>query len=174
VTHPRALRGTQVKTASLSAIELFRRCDIAGLIEALDVDDVGDLRANDARVALSLIGEPAIPLLLREIRGPAARPGRCALTSFKCQRARIALAGIGRAAVPSLLEAIRFGDALLAEGAAECLERIEEGGVVLTDAATPTMPVPVVYPDDVKATFECKVGRPLAVRSLWRARSAEK
>ena len=163
-----------MKTSSLSAVELFRRCDIEGLIEALDVDDVADSRANDARVALSLIGEPAIPLLLREIRGPAARPGLAAVTSFRCQRARIALAGIGPAAVPSLLEAIRFGDARLAAGAAECLERIEEGGVVLADAEAPTRPVAVQYPDDVKATFECKVGRPLAVRSLWRARSADR
>ncbi len=162
-----------MRTPNLSAVELFRRCDVAGLIEALDVDDVGDLRANDARVALSLIGEPAIPLLLREIGAPAGRPGLATVTSFRCQRARIALAGIGRAAVPHLLEAIRFGDARVAEGAAECLERIEEGGVVLADAESPTRPVPVQYPDDVRATFECKVGRPLAVRSLWRARTAD-
>ena len=162
-----------MKTSSLSAVELFRRCDIEGLIEALDADDVADPRANDARVALSLIGEPAIPLLLREIRAPAARHGLSAVTSFRCQRARIALAGIGPAAVPSLLEAIRFGDARLAAGAAECLERIEEGGVVLADADCPTRPVAVQYPDDVRATFECKVGRPLAVRSLWRAHSTD-
>ena len=78
-----------------SAVQLFKRGDIPGLIEALDVEDVADRRANDARVALSLIGEPAIPLLMREIGKPAGPPGCCTLTSFKCQRARIAMAGVG-------------------------------------------------------------------------------
>jgi hypothetical protein len=150
-----------------SAIELFRRGDIPGLIEALDVEDVADRRANDARVALSLIGEPAIPLLMREIGKPAGPLGCCTLTSFKCHRARIAMAGIGEPAVPHLMDAIRYGDARLAKGAAECLEAIEEGGVVLLDSDAPTRPIPIAYPDDVKAVFECKLGRPLAARSLW-------
>jgi hypothetical protein len=65
------------------------------------------------------------------------------------------------------MDAIRYGDARLAEGAAECLEAIEEGGVILLDADAPTRPIPVAYPADVRAAFECKVGRPLAARSLW-------
>ena len=153
------------------AIELFKRRDIAGLVEALDAQDVGDRRANDARVALSLIGAPAIPLLMREIGRHGVAVGHFNLTSFKCHRARIAMAGMGQSAVPALMDAIRFGDARLAEGAAECLEAIEEGGVVLLDPDAPTRPLPVVYPADVKAAFECKLGRPLAVRSLWRASS---
>ena len=152
----------------LSAVELFLRGDVAGLIDALDVDDVGDSRANDARVALSLIGEVAVAPLLAEIAQPA-RSRVARRTSFKCQRARIALAGMGACAVPHLLDAIRSGDPGLAEGAALCLETIEEGGVVLVDPATPTTPVAVDYPDDVKAAFERKLGRPLFVRSLWRA-----
>jgi hypothetical protein len=154
-----------------SAIQLFKHGDIRGLIEALDVATVGDLRANDARVALTLIGEPAVPLLLREISKPADPPGCFVLTSFKCHRARIALAGIGAPAVPYLLDAIRHGDARLAEGAAECLEAIEEGGVTLLDEDSPTRPIHIAYPDDVKAAFECKLGRPLAARSLWTVRS---
>jgi hypothetical protein len=151
-----------------SAIQLFQRDDIPGLIEALDVEDVADGRANDARIALSLIGERAIPFLLCEIGRPSSPFSSSMLTSFKCHRARIAMAGIGLPAVPHLMDAIRYGDARLAEGAAECLEAIEEGGVVLLDAASPTRPIPVAYPDDVKAAFEYKVGRPLAARSLWR------
>ena len=154
-----------------SAIQLFKHGDIPGLIEALDVANVADLRANDARVALSLIGEPAIPLLLREISSPPSHPGYRTLTSFKCHRARIAMAGIGEPAVPYLMEAIRHGDARLAEAAAECLETIEEGGVILSDSDTPMKPIPIAYPDDVKSAFECKLGRPLAVRSLWRSRA---
>jgi hypothetical protein len=77
------------------------------------------------------------------------------------------MAGIGGPAVPHLMDAIRYGDARLAEGAAECLEAIEEGGVILLDADAPTRPIPVAYPADVRAAFECKVGRPLAARSLW-------
>ena len=150
-----------------SATELFRAGDIAGLIAALDVEELDDGRANDARVALSLIGEAAIPLLLGEIARRAGAPGCGHLTSFRCQRARIALAGIGAPAVAYLLDAIRYGDARLAEGAAECLEAIEEGGVVLLDAASPTPPVAVAYPADVQAAFACKLGRPLAARSLW-------
>ena len=146
---------------------MFKAGDISGLIEALDGQDLADPRANDARVALSLIGEPAVPLLLREIGKPAGPFGYCALTSFKCHRARIAMAGIGTAAVPYLMDAIRYGDARVAEGAEECLEAIEEGGVILLDADTPTRPIRVAYPDDVKAAFECKLGRPLAARSLW-------
>jgi hypothetical protein len=156
--------------AKPSATQLFKRGDIPGLIEALDVQRVADGRANDARVALSLIGEPAIPLLMCEIGRSAGPPGCHTLTSFKCHRARIAMAGIGAAAVPHLMDAIRYGDARLAEGAAECLEEIEEGGVVLLDADAPTRPIPITYPDDVKAAFECKLGRPLAIRSLWRAK----
>jgi hypothetical protein len=156
-----------------SASQLFKRGDIAGLIEALGVEDVADVRANDARVALSLIGEPALPLLMREIGRPAGPSGRFSHTSFRCHRARIAVAGIGEPAVPYLIDAIRYGDARLAEGAAECLEAIEEGGLVLLDADTPTRPVPIVYPDDVRATFECKLGRPLSARSLWRTRSGD-
>ena len=151
-----------------SAIQLFKHGDIPGLIEALDVANVADLRANDARVALSLIGEPAVPFLLHEISKPAGPPGYFTLTSFKCYRARIAMAGIGEPAVPYLMEAIRYGDARLAEAAAECLEVIEEGGVVLSDGDAPMRPVPVAYPDDVRSAFECKLGRPLAARSLWR------
>ena len=151
-----------------SVIQLFERGDIPGLIEALDVQSVADGRANDARVALSLIGTAAIPLLMREIGKPGGPPACCTLTSFKCQRARIAMAGIGEPAVSPLMDAIRFGDARLAEGAAQCLEAIEEGGVVLLDADAPTRPIPITYPDDVKAAFECKLGRPLAARSLWR------
>ena len=151
-----------------SAIQLFKRGDISGLIEALDVQDVADRRANDARVALSLIGEPAIPLLMLEIGRSAGPAGRPTLTSFKCHRARIAMAGIGEPAVAHLMDAIRYGDARVAEGAAECLEALEEGGVVLLDAGAPTRPIPIAYPDDVKAAFECKLGRPLAARSLWR------
>jgi len=151
-----------------TVIQLYRRRDIAGLIEALDVEDVADVRANDARVALSLIGEPAVPLLLHEIGGPSGSYGRPPIT-LKCHRARIALAGMGARVVPCLLDAIRSGDARLAEGAAECLEAIEEGGVVLLDADSPTPPVAIAYPDDVRATFECKLGRPLAPRSLWEA-----
>jgi hypothetical protein len=150
-----------------SALQLFRRGDISGLIEALDVENVADGRANDARVALSLLGEPAVPFLLREIRKPAGPSDFYTLTSFKCLRARIAMAGIGAPAVPYLMDAIRHGDPQLAEGAAECLEAIEEGGVVLLDADAPTKPIPVTYPDDVMAAFECKLGRPLAARSLW-------
>ncbi len=157
--------------AKASATELFEHGDIPGLIEALDVGSVADRRANDARVALSLIGGPAIPLLLREIGKPAGPGAYGTLTSFKCHRARIALAGIGEPAVPCLMDTIRYGDARLAEGAAECLEAIEEGGVVLLDADCPTRPIPIDYPDDVKAAFECKLGRPLAARSLWRSRS---
>jgi len=153
------------------AIELFKRRDIAGLIEALDAEDVADRRANDARVALSLIGAPAIPLLIPELGRNRGAAGQVTLTSFKCHRARIAMAGMGEPAVPALMDAIRFGDARLAEGAAECLEAIEEGGVVLLDPGAPTRPVPVVYPDDVKAAFACKLGRPLSPRSLWRASS---
>ncbi len=153
-----------------TAIELFKAGDIAGLIEALDVQNVADQRANDARVALSLIGEAAIPLLLREIGKPAGPPGLCPPTSFRCQRARIAMAGIGEPAVAHLLDAIRHGDARLAEGAAECLEAIEEGGVILPDAEAPTRPIPIAYPDDVQAAFACKLGRPLAARSLWRGK----
>ena len=153
-----------------SAIQLYQRGDILGLIEALDVEDIADGRANDARVALSLIGVRAVPLLLREIAKPAGPAGDNARASFRCQRARIAVAGLGEPAVPYLLDAIRYGDARLADGAAECLEMIEEGGVVLLDADTPTRPVPVVYPDDVRAAFEFKLGRPLAARSLWRSR----
>jgi hypothetical protein len=152
-----------------SAIQLFKHGDIPGLIEALDVANVADLRANDARVALSLIGEPAIPLLLREISRPPGPPGYRALTSFKCHRARIAVAGIGEPAIPYLMEAIRHGDARLAEAAAECLETIEEGGVILSDGDAPMKSIPIAYPDDVKSAFECKLGRPLAVRSLWRS-----
>ena len=152
-----------------SAIQLFKRADITGLIEALDAASLADRRANDARVALSLIGEPAVALLLREIGKPAGPSACCTLTSFKCHRARIALAGIGKPAVPYLLDAIRYGNARLAEGAAKCLEAIEEGGVTLLDADAPTRPIPIVYPDDVRSSFECKLGRPLAVRSLWRA-----
>jgi hypothetical protein len=151
-----------------SAIQLFKHGDIPGLIEALDVANVADLRANDARVALSLIGEPAVPLLLREISKPAEPPGFYTLTSFKCHRARIAMAGIGAPAIPYLMEAIRYGDARLAEAAAECLEAIEEGGVILSDGDAPMKPIPIAYPDDVKSAFECKLGRPLASRSLWR------
>ncbi|MGZ4198962.1 MAG: hypothetical protein ACXVP1_02120 [Thermoleophilia bacterium] len=153
-----------------SATQLFKRGDIPGLIEALDVQSVTDGRANDARVALSLIGEPAIPLLMREIGRSAGRAGCHTPTSFKCHRARIAMASIGEPAVPHLMDAIRYGDARLAEGAAECLEEIEEGGVVLLDADAPTRPIPIAYPADVRAAFEYKLGRPLAVRSLWRAR----
>jgi hypothetical protein len=104
---------------------------------------------------------------MREIGKPAGPPGHCTLTSFKCHRARIAMAGIGEPAVPHLMDAIRYGDARLAEGAAECLEAIEEGGVVLLDADAPTRPTTIAYADDVKAAFECKLGRPLAARSLW-------
>jgi hypothetical protein len=150
-----------------TAVQLFRRGDIRGLIEALDVENIDDRRANDARAALSLIGEPAIPLLMREIGRPAGPPACITLTSFKCHRARIAMAGIGKPAVPYLMDAIRYGDARLAEGAAECLEAIEEGGVILLDADAPTRPIPVAYPNDVMAAFECKLGRPLAARSLW-------
>ena len=153
-----------------SAVELFLRGDVAGLIEALDADRLDDPRANDARVALSLIGEPAVPPLLDEI-ARSADPWSAALpTSFRCQRARIALAGMGARAVPHLLDAIRSGDPGQAEGAALCLETIEEGGVVLIDPERPTTPVAVDYPDDVKAAFELKLGRPLFVRSLWRAK----
>jgi hypothetical protein len=150
-----------------SVIQLYGRGDIPGLIEALDVENVSDGRANDARVALSLMGEPAVPLLMREIGRPAGPLEYCTLTSFRRLRARIAMAGIGEPAVPYLMDAIRHGDPQLAEGAAECLEAIEEGGVVLRDADAPTRPIPVAYPDDVKAAFECKLGRPLATRSLW-------
>jgi len=153
-------------TSEPSVITLYRRADIAGLIAALDVEDVHDVRANDARVALSLLGELAVPDLLKEIAVPSGPLGRT-LTSFRCHRARIALAGVGAPAVPYLLDAIRFGDARLAEGAAECLESIEEGGVVLLDPESPTRPVTVAYPDDVKASYQCKIGRPLACRSLW-------
>ena len=148
-----------------SVITLYRRADIAGLIEALASDDLDDVRANDARVALSLLGEPAVPFLLKEIARPRGRLG--ALTSFRCHRARIAVAGVGAPAVPYLLDAIRFGDVRLAEGAAECLESIEEGGVVLLDPERPTRPVAVAYPDDVRATYECKLGHSLPCRSVW-------
>jgi hypothetical protein len=157
-------------TSKPSATQLFKRGDIPGLIEALDVQNVADGRANDARVALSLIGEPAIPLLMCEIGKPGGPPGCRTLTSFRCHRARIAMAGIGEPAVPHLMDAIRYGDARLTEGAAECLEAIEEGGVMLLDADAPTRPIPIVYPDDVKAAYECKLGRPLAARSLWRTK----
>ena len=160
------MRGDDLGPSRPSVIQLFHHADVAGLIEALEGQDLDDVRANDARVALSLIGEPAVPALVREIAGPRGPVGR-PLTSFRCHRARIALAGVGAPAVPYLLDAIRFGDARLAEGAAECLESIEEGGVVLLDADCPTRPVTVAYPDDVKATFQCKLGRPLACRSLW-------
>jgi hypothetical protein len=155
----------------LSAVELFLRGDVAGLIEALDADELDDPRANDARVALSLIGEQAVVPLLAEIARPAGARCSAGRTSFKCQRARIALAGMGACAVPYLLDAIRSGDAGLAEGAALCLETIEEGGVVLIDPTAPTGPVAVHYPDDVRSAFERKLGRPLFVRSLWRATS---
>jgi hypothetical protein len=154
-----------------SAIELFKAGDIPGLIEALDVEDVADRRANDARVALSLIGAAAIPLLLPEI---GKHGGYRTLTSLKCQRARIAMAGIGQPAIPHLMDAIRYGDARLAEGAEECLEAIEEGGVVLPDTGAPTKPIPISYPDDVLAAFECKLGRPLAARSLWQTDAGRK
>jgi len=153
-----------------SAVELFLRGDVAGLIEALDADELDDARANDARVALSLIGESAVPPLLAEIARPSDPSNAALPTSFKCQRARIALAGMGARAVPYLLDAIRSGDPDQAEGAALCLETIEEGGVVLVDPESPTTPVAVDYPDDVRAAFELKLGRPLFVRSLWRAR----
>ena len=79
------------------------------------------------------------------------------------------MAGIGEPAIPYLMEAIRHGDARLAEAAAECLETIEEGGVILSDGDAPMKSIPIAYPDDVKSAFECKLGRPLAVRSLWRS-----
>ena len=156
-----------------SSIELFKRGDIPALIEALDVEDLGDRRANDARVALSLIGEPAVALLMREISRAAGPPGCHTLTSFKCHRARIAMAGIGEPAVPYLMEAIRYGDARLAEGAAACLEAIEEGAVIVPSECATTRLVAVAYPDDVKAAFECKLGRPLGARSLWRTSATD-
>jgi hypothetical protein len=107
---------------------------------------------------------------MREISKPPDPLGHHTLTSFKCHRARIALAGIGEPAVPHLMDAIRCGDARLAEGAAECLETIEEGGVMLLHADAPTKPIPVAYPDDVKAAFECKLARPLGARSVWRTK----
>ena len=155
-----------MRTSEPSVITLYRSADIAGLIEALGSDDVRDVRANDARVALSLLGEAAVPSLLQEIAGPDD-PLHQTPMSFRCHRARIALAGVGAPAVPYLLDAIRFGDARLAEGAAACLESIEEGGVVLLDVERPTRPIKVAYPDDVKATFKCKLGRSLPCRSLW-------
>jgi hypothetical protein len=81
------------------------------------------------------------------------------------------MAGIGAPAIPYLMDAIRHGDARLAEAAAECLEVIEEGGVILSDGDAPMNPIPIVYPDDVKSAFACKLGRPLTARSLWRTGS---
>jgi hypothetical protein len=145
-----------------SALKLYERRDIPGLIKALghagsarrDIE-----RANDSRHALALIGEPAMPLLLNEISEPACPPGQFIFPPKRCNLSRAAVEGIGEPAIPYLLEAVRKGDPRLAEGAGHCLKVIEKGGVAVMD--TVTNPIAIDYPDDVKAAFEHKVGRPL-------------
>jgi hypothetical protein len=139
------------------AIRLFKRGDIPGLIEALEDKDMST--RTDASHALTLIGEPALPLLFREISVPAVPPGYHAFKSPRCLGARVAVERMGAVAVPHLMDAIRLGDTQLAKAADACLAGIEKGGVASVDG--PTQPVAITYPDNVKAAFEAKVGIPL-------------